>query len=254
MEADKEIVVESTRPHNKPVVFNYFDEKQFETAQRLSQMLAMSELVPEQYRIKSDSDKNASNKAIANCVIALEMASRIGVSPLMVMQNMYIVNGKPSWSSKFHIAVINGCGRYKALKYKAINKGKINWCGNDIDNIEVIAYTTEVDSQDILYGSPCSIEMAIKEGWFSKKDRNGKEISKWQTMPIKMLRYRAASFWANEYAPELSMGMYTVEENEDIENPDFDDYEEVKEKPKIDASKILKEEKKQEDLSDDCGY
>ena len=36
--------------------------------------------------------------------------------------------------------------------------------------------------------------------------------SKWKTMPVKMLRYRAASFWTNEYAPEISMGMATVEE------------------------------------------
>ena len=35
--------------------------------------------------------------------------------------------------------------------------------------------------------------------------------------------YRAASMWTNAYAPELSMGMRTVEEQQDI----YTDYEDV---------------------------
>ncbi len=52
--------------------------------------------------------------------------------------------------------------------------------------------------------------MAVKEGWYTK---NG---SKWQTMPEIMLRYRAASFFGKIYAPELLMGIQSVEENTDI--------------------------------------
>ncbi|EJX00150.1 hypothetical protein EVA_11744, partial [gut metagenome] len=58
-----------------------------------------------------------------------------------------------------------------------------------------------------LRGTAVTIQMAIDEGWYTK---NG---SKWRTMPEQMLRYRAASFWCSTYAPELSMGMRTVEEN-----------------------------------------
>ena len=35
-------------------------------------------------------------------------------------------------------------------------------------------------------------------------------------MPRQMLMYRAASFWTSVYAPELSMGMRTVEESQDM--------------------------------------
>ena len=31
-----------------------------------------------------------------------------------------------------------------------------------------------------------------------------------------MFNYRAAAFWTRLYAPELSLGMHTVDENEDI--------------------------------------
>ena len=60
--------------------------------------------------------------------------------------------------------------------------------------------------------------MAEKEGWA------GKAGSKWKSMPSQMLRYRAAAFWQRVYCPEISMGLMTVEEAEDIE---YAEYEEV---------------------------
>ena len=54
-----------------------------------------------------------------------------------------------------------------------------------------------------------------------------KSGSKWQTMARQMLMYRAASWWTSVYAPELSMGMRTVEENQDIHNVEDAVYEEV---------------------------
>ena len=52
--------------------------------------------------------------------------------------------------------------------------------------------------------------MAKAEGWLQKQG------SKWQTMPDLMLRYRAAAFFARQYAPELTMGMHTAEEVADV--------------------------------------
>jgi hypothetical protein len=55
------------------------------------------------------------------------------------------------------------------------------------------------------------MEMADKEGWTKKPG------SKWLSMPNQMLRYRAAAFWQRAYCPEISMGLMTAEEAEDIE-------------------------------------
>lgn len=223
--------------------FNFFDPKQFDTMQRYCKMYASSDLVPDSYKTTSPESEP---KAVGNCMIAMDIALRIGASPLMVMQNMVPIYGRPSWSSKFLIATINACGRFKPLKYKMTNKGKIGiveyteyeatwetnpttgkrykkntakqakFDGSHIDNIECVAYTTEKNGEDVMESTPVDLVMAIKEGWYTKAG------SKWQTMPIKMLKYRSASFWANEYAPELSMGIYTVEENEDIGTIDAD--------------------------------
>lgn len=163
----------------------------FEDAQRIAISLSSSSLVPKDYQGK---DK------IPNCLIALEVAQRIGASPLMVMQNLYIVHGRPSWSSQFIIAAINSCGRFTPLQFVIDGNGD-NWG----------CYVTSKDKNgELLKGPRVNVEMAKKEGWFSKTG------SKWQTMPEMMLRYRAASFFGKLYAPDVLMGMYTQEEAEEI--------------------------------------
>lgn len=225
---------------------NFFDPKQFETVQRISLLFASSKLVPAMYQIGGmvkkgkDAQPIAKEEAIANCLIALDIASRIGAAPLMVMQNLAIIEGRPSWSSKFLIATVNTCGRFEPLKFRFTEKGNIGkfnyteyvwngsykapvtkeFDGSKIKDIECVAYTTKKGDTEVLESSPISLRMAIDEGWYTK---NG---SKWRTMPKQMLMYRAASFWANAYAPELSMGMRTVEEQQDIIYADADEIKE----------------------------
>jgi hypothetical protein len=203
---------------------SFFNKAQFETMQRIANVFMNSELVPEIYRA---SEKNPAPKAIANAMIALEMASRIGASPLMVMQNLYVVYGRPGWSSKFLIATVNTCGKYEPLRFKMTNLGKTKFDKIELDNWQCIAYTNLKGSDEVLESSPVDIAMAVAEGWY------GKNGSKWKNMPIKMLRYRAASFWTNEFAPEISMGMHTTDEIEDIT------YEEI---PKGDVAGKVKSE------------
>jgi hypothetical protein len=205
---------ELLKGNSVPAQFDFFNQDHFATMQRVCTMFANSELVPDRFRI---SEKNPKEKAIANCMIALEMATRIGASVLMVMQNLYVVYGNPGFSSKFLVATVNTCGRFNSLQYKLELKGKVMNGKEELDNWQCIAFTTAKGSDAILESTPVDIRMAIVEGWYNK---NG---SKWKTMPIKMLKYRSASFWTNEYAPEISMGMKTTEELEDIEDIPYED-------------------------------
>jgi hypothetical protein len=164
----------------------------FELAQRAAKLLASSTLVPKEYQGN-----------LSNCVVALNMAARIGADPLMVMQNLYIVHGKPGWSSKFLIATFNQSGRFSALRYEwQGTEGKDDWACR--------AYAVERSTGETLRGSWVSIGIAKKEGWYSKQG------SKWATMPQQMLMYRAASWFVNTHAPELAMGLQTVEEVRDV--------------------------------------
>ena len=163
----------------------------FEDAQRMAKLLAASNMVPDNYR---------SN--LGDCVIALEMSRRIGANVLAVMQNLYIVHGKPAWSSQFLIACVNASRRFSPLRYRTTGtKGQPDW--------GCVAWATD-RSGEVLESPEVTIAMATAEGWVTK---NG---SKWKTMPELMLRYRAATLFARTYAPELTMGIHTDDEVIDV--------------------------------------
>lgn len=167
----------------------------FELLQRQAKMFTHSTLVPQQFQGEQN---------MGNAIIALEMATRMNASPLMVMQNLYIVYGNPGWSSKFLIATFNQCGRFEAIKYKETGK-------KGTDSQGIIAYTREKGSDEVIYGPEVTILIAKQEGWYDKKG------SKWKTMPDQMLRYRAAAWLIRTTAPEISMGLQTADEIIDVE-------------------------------------
>lgn len=169
----------------------FFDLQAFELIQRVSKAFSSSDLVPKQYQGN-----------LANCMIAMDMAQRIGANPLMVMQNLYVVHGTPGWSSKFLIATINASGRYSSLRYE--------WKGTPgAKDYGCRAWAIERETGERLDGIWVTWEMVRSEGWDSK---NG---SKWKTMPDQMFVYRCAAFWQRAYAPELGMGLQTVEDIQD---------------------------------------
>lgn len=181
--------------------------ERFETAGKMAVSLSKSTIVPKEYQ------GNPSNG-----LIAIELANRLGVSPLMVMQNLYVVYGRPSWSAQYMIAMINSSGKYDfELQYDEKNDkdGKPYSC----------QCWTERNGRKVT-GPEITMDMAKAEGWVNK---NG---SKWLTMPQMMLRYRAASFFGRMNCPELTMGIYTREEVVEI-GPD--EYREVPYQPVADV-------------------
>jgi len=166
----------------------------FENAQRMAMALCTSTIVPETYRGKEN---------IGNALIALEISNRIGANVLAVMQNLYIVYGRPAWSSQFLISCVNASGKFTPLRYRMTGeKGTDTW--------GCIAWAKDGEGE-VLESPEVTFGMARAEGWVTK---NG---SKWKTMPELMLRYRAATLFARLYAPELTMGIRTDEEVIDIE-------------------------------------
>lgn len=168
-------------------------ESPFALLQRKAKAYASSTLVPKIYQDN-----------IANVIIAMEIAQRIGANELMVMQNLAVIQGKPSWSSTFLIATVNACGRFKPMRFEVI--------GDDPKHAsyKVRAYADDKSDGERCVGPWITWEMVKEEGWLSKSG------SKWKTMPELMFMYRAAGFWTRVYAPEVSMGIHTAEEVEDI--------------------------------------
>ena len=159
----------------------------------LASKLAASDIIPEPFQKKP-----------ANVLIALDMANRMNAGPLMVMQNLYVVYGRPGWSSQYLIAMFNRCGKFGSIRYEFFGKP-------GTDEYGCRAYATELATGEKVQSIDVTMKMAKDEGWYDKKG------SKWKTMPQLMLEYRSAAFLVRTVAPEISMGLQTMEELEDAQ-------------------------------------
>lgn len=162
------------------------DKEAFEQTARVANMLSKSTIVPEAYRGKPE-----------DCFIAVEMAARMNTSPIFIMQNLYVVKGKPSWAGQACMAMITSCGKFRNVKHVYTGTR-----GTDDRGCYVTA--ERISDGEVLQGTEVTIKMATGEGWMSN--------SKWKNMPEQMLGYRAASFFARMFCPEAMMGLQTTEE------------------------------------------
>jgi hypothetical protein len=179
----------------------FFDIQKFADAQRVATLLSSSSLLPAHFQ-----------KSIANCVIALNLAERLRVDPFMLMQNLYVVHGRPGIEGKLAIALVEGTGRFSPIKFKMEGSGKTK---KGVARAEsCTAYATEIKTGEVIEGPPVTWEMAEAEGWTKDK---GAETSKWQTMPDLMFRYRSAMFFARVNCPGALLGLRSSDEIEDIE-------------------------------------
>ena len=119
-------------------------------------------------------------------------------------RNSITRKGRPSWSSSFLIATVNACGRFTPLRFETQGDDPKD------DAYRVRAYADDKATGERCNGPWITWEMVKAEGWYSK---NG---SKWKTLPELMFMYRAAGFWSRVYAPEVSMGIHTADESEDM--------------------------------------
>lgn len=158
----------------------------------MASMLAKSTIVPVTYQNRPE-----------NCFIALDMASRMGVSPLVIMQNLYVIQGKPSFSGQAIASMVRSNQQFRNVELHYIGEENKDTWG---------AYVTaeSIASGKVLKGGTVTISTAKKEGWYQKTG------SKWQTMPEMMLAYRAYAWFGRVYCPELLMGLQTTEEVYDV--------------------------------------
>jgi hypothetical protein len=199
MEKENEVIIDQVEQteiaqveQKHEVSTNVFSNAEsFKDIFNIGKMFASSTLVPIAYQ----------NKPM-DCTIAVDMANRMGVSPMMVMQNLYVVKGKPSWSGQACMSMINASPKFKSAKPVYFGEKGTENRGCRIEAIE-----TETGS--LIQGTDITIKMAKEEGWLSN--------TKWKNMPEQMLAYRAAAFFARIYIPNALMGVSVEGEVEDIE-------------------------------------
>lgn len=174
----------------------YSSTDAFNNLFKIANVISKTQLVPENYRNRPE-----------DCTIAIDIANRNGMNPLSVMQNLFVVKGKPTWSGQACIAMLKASPEFEHVKPVIEGERNTDSWG---------CYFEAVDKYDgkIIKGPLVTIKMAKDEGWYSKAG------SKWQTMPELMLQYRAASFFARIYMPNALMGYKVEGEMEDIAKPE----------------------------------
>lgn len=164
--------------------------QEFELMQRRAAAFAMSPLVPEHLRPKDNPQA-----AIANCYICLELAKLMNESPLVVMQNIHFVKGKPGWNAAYMIARANASGYFSGgIKFKTKGAG---------DTLSVTASAVLKETGETVERT-VDMAMAKSVGWFANE--------KYRQIPEQMLSYRAATFLIRLYCPQVMLGYHTADE------------------------------------------
>jgi hypothetical protein len=160
----------------------------FEHYWRVAKLFASSQLVPKHFQGKPE-----------DCMIALNIAERLRMDPLVIFQSLHVVHGSPGWSAKYLIAQMNRSERFVGgVDFEVTGTGRDMQATARV----TLAVSGEVREETV------SMEMAAAEGWA----RN----PKYTTMPAVMLRYRAATFLCRFYAPEVLLGIPMADEVEDV--------------------------------------
>lgn len=220
------------------VKIDFFSKNGFDLACRVAKAYSTSDAVPSAFRQFNEKKAGGSvtlvenPAAMGNCLVAIEVSQSVGMSIAAVMQNADVIEGKLRWSAKFQIAAVNVSRRFSPLRFnlknlgrlKAKYKEKLQWNNQkkgfdfadrevEVDNWECVAWAYVLDgrgapTKEVVQSIPVTMQMAVEEGWYAKAG------SKWQTsMRFQMLQYRAGSFFASIYAPDVIMGMGRASED-----------------------------------------
>lgn len=164
------------------------DAGAFEHIWRVATAFSGSKMVPQHFQGKPQ-----------DTFVAIQMALQLQINPLLCLQNVAVINGRPSFSAQFMIGLANSRGPFA---------GPLTWYtegkGDDLSVTcqATLAATGEVVSVNV------SMAMAKADGWTKN--------AKYRSIPEQMLRYRSATWLIRLYCPEVTCGMQSSDELKDI--------------------------------------
>ena len=133
-------------------------------------------------------------------VVALQWGAEIGLSPMVALNNIAVINNKPTLSADIMHAVVRANPQYEGIKWvensdkkaKCIIKRRLN--SNIVEE----------------YVGEFSIEDAKNAGLLEKDN--------WKKYPVRMLKHRALSFALRDAFPDVLAGCYSTSEMQDVQN------------------------------------
>lgn len=130
--------------------------------------------------------------------VALQWGHELGLSPMVAVNNVAVINGKPTLSADIMCAVVKRSPEY----------GGIEWIKNSDTEAECKITRILPNGKTESIVSRFSMEDAINAGLA------GRDV--WRKYPRRMLKHRCLSYGLKDMFPDLLAGLYTPEEIESI--------------------------------------
>jgi hypothetical protein len=153
----------------------------------LAKSFAEAKLVPDHFK-----------KSVGDCYIAINLANRYGMDAWSLMQEMYIISGKPMMSGKLATAILN---HSLADPLRPVYSGE----GDE----RTITLTGRPEGE----ATPLVVTLKVKDA----KTAN----EQWKKNPDQMLMYAASRMWGRRYTPDIILGiLFDDEEIPGVNLPD----------------------------------
>lgn len=157
--------------------------RNFEQALTFSNYLSDSDLVPKDYKGKP-----------ANCLIAMQWGAEVGLKPLQAIQNIAVINGRPSMWGDAALALV----RASPL------------CESVVETESDTQGTCTVKRRgEPEYTVVFTVDDAKRAGLFGKQ-------GPWQQSPKRMMKLRARAFALRDKFTDVLRGIAIAEESMDL--------------------------------------
>ncbi|MDE2468282.1 MAG: hypothetical protein KGL35_05950, partial [Bradyrhizobium sp.] len=160
----------------------------FEEAWRVAKVLAASELVPKDYRDKPE-----------NCLVAMQWGADIGLPGLQALQNIAVINGRPSIWGDAAKALAYSHPACESIDERVEGEG---------DKMVAVCVAKRKGKNPV--EQRFSVQDAIKAGLWGKQ-------GPWKSYPRRMLQMRARGFALRDAFPDALRGLILAEEAQDYQ-------------------------------------
>lgn len=171
---------------NTNTAVNFLTPTSLQEAMQIAELLAGSDIVPKDYQRKP-----------GNILVAMQWGAEIGLQPLQAMQNIAVINGRPSIWGDAMLALVRGSGLLDFIK-------------EEISEDDQKATVTVKRKNEEPVASVFTMEDAKKAGLLGKQ-------GPWTQYPKRMLKLRARSYALRDVFPDVLKGMAIAEEEKDKE-------------------------------------
>ena len=159
----------------------------WQEAQQFAQLLANSTMVPKDFQGKP-----------GNIMVALQWGAEVGLGPLQAVQNIAVINGRPSIWGDAALALVRGHPACASIREGTEGEGDL-----------MVGFCEVTRRGEAMQRRTFSVADAKRAGLWGK-------TGPWQQYPARMLQMRARGFAIRDVFPDALRGVITAEEAQDL--------------------------------------